>query len=207
MKMNPLAEYINPGGGSITRFGVIAADCPEAVSASIDFENMCQSPLAKSLESGHYVWAGQMARFGGKTAYSMFVFNISVQAIAYYCRKFRLPAFIYGELCDWNVHSEYWVKVDAAKALCARIKSYRRKEMGDVTIASAGSEDQTVMGECFEYVVPFSLFPAISESMLKNISTLDEHSRAGAMNIAIFGTGENAWCYRGLVYHGIKPVE
>lgn len=137
----------------------------------------------------------------------MFVFNISIQAIAYYCRKFRLPAFIYGELSEGNVHSEYWEKVDVAKALCARIKSYRRKEMGDVTIASAGSEDQTVMGECFEYVVPFSLFPAISESMLKNISTLDEHSRAGAMNIALCGVGENAWRYRGLVYRGVKPMK
>ena len=114
----------------ITRFGVIAADCPEAVSASIDFENMCQSPLAKSLESGHYVWAGQMARFGGKTAYSMFVFNISVQAIAYYCRTFRLPAFIYGELSERNVHSEYWEKMDDAKALCARIKTVSKKGNG-----------------------------------------------------------------------------
>ncbi len=78
MNMNPLAEYINPGGGCITRFGVIAVDCPEAVSASIDFGYACQPPLAKCLESGHYVWAGQMARLGGKTAYSMFVFNISV---------------------------------------------------------------------------------------------------------------------------------
>ncbi len=207
MNMNPLAENINPGGGCITRFGVIATDCPAVNHALIDFDDMCQSPLAKSLESGHYVWAGQMARLGGKAAYSMFVFNISIQTIEYYCRKFRLPAFIYGELRDGNVHSEYWEKVDVAKALCARIKSYRRKEMGDVTIASAGSEDQTVMGECFEYVVPFSLFPAISESMLKNISTLDEHSRAGAMNIALCGVGENAWRYRGLVYHGIKPVK
>ncbi len=191
----------------ITRFGVIAVDCPEAVSAPIDFDNMCQSPLAKSLGSGHYVWAGQRARFGGKTAYSMFVFNISIQSIAYYCRKYRLPAFIYGELSEGNVHSEYWEKMDDAKALCARIKPYRKKEMGEVKIVSVGSEDQIVKGERFEYVVPFSLFPAISESMLMNISTLDEHSRAGAMNIALCGVGENAWRYRGLVYHGIKPVK
>ena len=191
----------------ITRFGVIAADCPEAVSASIDFDNMCQSPLARSLESGHYVWTGQRACFGGKTAYSMFVFNISVQAIVYYCRKFRLPAFIYGELCDGHIHSEYWGKVDAAKPLRTTNNQYHKKDWGDAVIGSAGSEDQTVMGECFEYVVPFSLFPAISESMLKNISTLDEHSRAGAMNIALYGVGENAWRYRGLAYRGIKPVK
>lgn len=191
----------------ITRFGVIAVDCPEAVSASIDFDNMCQSPLAKSIESGHYVWAGQMARFGGKAAFSMFVFNISVQAIAYYCRTFRLPAFIYGELSDGNVHSEYWEKMDDAKALCARIKPYRKKEMGEAKIVSVGSEDQTIMGECFEYVVPFSLFPVISESILMNISTLDEHNRVGAMNIALYGIGENAWRYRGLVYRSVKPMK
>ncbi len=204
--MNSLAENINPGGGCITRFGVIAADCPEAVSASFDFGDMCQSPLARSLESGHYVWAGQRARIGGKTAYLMFVFNIPIQAIAYYRSKFRLSAFIYGELCDGNIHSEYWEKVDATKPLRTKINPYQKKEWGDVIITSVGSEDQTVMGECFEYAVPFSLFPAISDSILRNISTLDEHSRAGAMNIALYGVGENAWCYRGLAYRGIKPV-
>ena len=79
--------------------------------------------------------------------------------------------------------------------------------MGEEKIVSVGSEDQTVMGECFEYVVPFSLFPAISESILMNISTLDEHNRVGAMNIALDGTGENAWRYRGLAYRGIKPMK
>lgn len=79
--------------------------------------------------------------------------------------------------------------------------------MGEEKIVSVGSEDQTVMGECFEYVVPFSLFPAISESMLKNITTLDKHSRVGTINIALYGIGENAWCYRGLVYRGIKPMD
>ena len=191
----------------ITRFGVIAADCPKAVSASIDYDNMCQASLAKSIGSGHYVWAGQRARIGGKTAYSMFVFNISIQSIASYCRKFRLPAFIYGELSEGNVHSEYWEKMDDAKALCARIKPYRKKEMGEVKIVSVGSEDQIVKGERFEYAVPFSLFPAISESMLMNISTLDEGCRVWAMNIALYGTGENAWRYRGLVYRGVKPVK
>lgn len=63
-----------------------------------DIDDLCQSPLAKSLGSGHYVWIGEQASLGGKTAYSMFVLNISVWAIAYYCHKFRLPAFIYGEL-------------------------------------------------------------------------------------------------------------
>ena len=207
MNMNPLAENIKTCGGCITRFGVIAADCLEAVSASIDFDNMCQSPLARSLGSGHYVWAGQRARIGGQAAYSMFVFNISVQAIAYYCRKFRLPAFIYGELCDGHIHSEYWEKVDATKPLRTTINQYQKKKWGDAVITSLGSEDQPVVGECFEYVVPFSLFPAISESILRNISTLDEYNRTGAMNIALYGVGENAWRYRGLAYRGVKPVE
>lgn len=203
-----LAKNVDPSGGCITRFGVIAGDCPETVPDSIDFDKMCQSHLARGLGSGHYVWAGQRARLGRKVAYSMFVFNISIQAIAYYCRKFRLPAFIYGEICDGNIHSEYWEQVDAAtKALCVRDDSYWKKEFGNVMIGSAGSEDQTVTGECFEYAVPFSLFPAISESILMNISTLDEHSRAGAMNIALYGVGENAWRYRGLAYRGIKPVK
>ena len=130
MNMNPLTKNINPSGGCITRFGVIAADCPEAVSASINFNDMCQSPLARSLGSGHYVWAGQMACIGGKTAYSMFVFNISIQSIAYYCSKFRLPAFIYGELCDGHIHSEYWEKVEAAKPLRTKINQYQKKGLG-----------------------------------------------------------------------------
>ena len=191
----------------ITRFGVIAVDCPEAVSAPIDFDNMCQSPLAKSLGSGHYVWAGQRARLGGKTAYSMFVFNISIQSIAYYCRKFRLPAFIYGELGDGHIHSEYWGKLVVAKSLRTKINQDQKKDWGDAVIDSVGSENQTVIGESFEYVAPFSLFPAISESILMNISTLDEDSQAGAMNIALYGTGENAWRYRGLVYRGVKPMK
>lgn len=35
---------------------------------------------------------------------------------------------------------------------------------------------------------------------------LDENSRAGAKNIALFGVGENAWRYRGLAYRGIVEV-
>ena len=74
-------------------------------------------------------------------------------------------------------------------------------------ITSAGFDDQSVIGVRFEYAVPFSLFPAISEYIHKNISTLDAHSRTGAMNIALYGIGENAWRYRGLAYRGIKPME
>ena len=205
--MNPLAENNNQCYNCVTHFGVIAADCPEATLASSDLDNQCRSSLAKSLGSGHYVWVGEQARLGGKTAYSMFVLNISVGAVASYCRKFRLPAFIYGELRGGHIHSEYWEKADATKSLCAKVNPYLKKELGDVMIPTAEPNDQSVIGERFEYIVPFSLFPAISESIIRNISTLDVRSRTGAMNIALYGFGENAWRYRGLAYRGIKPME
>ena len=207
MKKNLLAENNNPDYKCITRFGVIATDWLETKLLSSDLDHQCRSSLAKSLGSGHYVWVGEQARLGGKTAYSMFVLNISVRAVAYYCRKFQLPAFIYGEFRDGHIHSEYWEKVDVTKTLRARVNQYQKKEEMDAMITSAGFDDQPVIGERFEYAVPFSLFPAISEFIHKNISTLDDKSRIGAMNIALYGIGENAWRYRGLAYRGIKPME
>ena len=207
MKKNLLADNNNPDYKCITRFGVIATDWLETKLLSSDLDHQCRSSLAKSLGSGHYVWVGEQARLGGKTAYSMFVLNISVRAVAYYCRKFQLPAFIYGEFRDGHIHSEYWEKADVTKPLSARVNQYQKKEEMDAMITSAGFDDQSVIGERFEYAVPFSLFPAISEYIHKNISTLDAHSRTGAMNIALYGIGENAWRYRGLVYRGIKPME
>lgn len=206
-KMGLKAENISPGYGCITHFGVISVDTPVVDLASSDSDDLCQSPLAKSLGSGHYVWIGEQASLGGKTAYSMFVLNISVWAIAYYCHKFRLPAFIYGELRGGSVHSEYREKVDVSKLLCTKAERYRKREECEVKVAAADSKSQLVKGECFEYTVPLGLFPAISESILRNISTLDSSSRAGAVNIALYGTGENAWRYRGLAYRGVKPME
>lgn len=149
MKKNLLAENNNPNYNCITRFGVIMADCLETELLSPDLDHPCRSSMAKSLGSGHYAWVGEQARLGGKTAYSMFVLNISVRTVAYYCRKFQLPAFIYGEFRDGHIHSEYWEKVDVTKPLSARVNQYQKKEETDAMISSAGFDDQSVIGERF----------------------------------------------------------
>lgn len=118
-----------------------------------DIDDLCQSPLAKSLGSGHYVWIGEQASLGGKTAYSMFVLNISVWAIAYYCHKFRLPAFIYGELRGGSVHSEYWEKVDVSKLLCTKAERYRKREECEVKVAAAEWASGEIVGKCVDISV------------------------------------------------------
>lgn len=87
-----------PGYNGITHFGVITAENPDSTKASVSDNKKYQSMLAKSLKSGHYIWVWQKGHFGGNDEHSMFVFNISVDALAYYSGKYQQTSFIYGEL-------------------------------------------------------------------------------------------------------------
>lgn len=45
MNMNTLAENNTQSYNFITHFGVIAVDCPEAILASSDLDNLCRSVI------------------------------------------------------------------------------------------------------------------------------------------------------------------
>lgn len=192
------------GYNGITHFGVITAENPDSMQVARSDNKSYQSMLSKDLKSGHYIWVWQKGHFGGNDEHSMFVFNISRDALAYYSGKYQQTSFIYAELRNSSVHSEYWEKQDTSMPYNPKTNPYVRKDENDQWVDASNEDDYSIIGKQFKYTIPFSIFSNISESIIRNINTLDECNRKGAMNIALNGVGQNGWRYRGLAYKGIN---
>ncbi len=195
------------GYNGITHFGVITAENPDSEQASASDNKKYQYLLAKSLKSAHYIWVWQKEHFGGNDEHSMFVFNISVDALAYYSGKYQQTSFIYGELRENCVHSEYWEKQDSTQPYHPKFNPYVKKDECDEWIDASNEEDYSVIGKRFKYTIPFSIFSDLSESIINNLNTLNENDRRGALNIGLNGIGSNGWRYRGLLYKGINLTD
>lgn len=192
------------GYNGITHFGIITAENPDSMQAPRADNKASQSRLSKDLKSAHYIWVWQRGHFGGNDEHSMLVFNISKDALAYYSGKYQQTSFIYAELRDDYVHSEYWEKKDTAMPYNPKTNPYLKKDDSDQWVDASGDDDYSVIGKMFRYTIPFKIFSDVSESITRNINTLEECNRAGALNLALNGIGQNGWRYRGLAYKGIS---
>lgn len=191
------------GYNGIKCFGVMTAENPDSTEAPRQQNKSFQQSLARELKSSNYVWVWQRGHFGGNDEHSMFIFNISAKALAYYSGKYQQTSFIYGELRDGVVHSEYWEKSDINEPYNPKTNPYVKKDESDTYVDASDFDDYSIIGKRFKYQIPFSIFQEVSESVCNNLSVLDEGNRKGAMRIAIEGVGQNAWRYRGLMNKGI----
>lgn len=187
------------GYNGIRHFGVITAENPDSMELPKQENTKLLNELKKSLKSGHYIWEEQIGHFGGNVEHSLFVFNISINVLAYYSGKYQQTSFIYGELIDGKIHSEYWEKQDITLPYNPKTNPYIKKDSCDEWYDASNEEDYSILGKNFKYTIPFSIFGNVEEQISKNLSDLNESQKNGILN----GIGQNAWNYRGIIYKGL----
>lgn len=191
------------GYNGIRHYGVITAENPDSTPISRQENTKLLGQLKKSLKDAHYVWEDQIGHFGGNDEHSLFVFNAPLNVLMYYSGKYQQTSFIYGELIDGKVHSEYWEKQDVNQPYNPKTNPYIKKDACDDWYDASNEEDYSIIGKNFKYTIPFSIFSSIEEQISKNLSSLNESQKKGALRIAMNGVGANGWRYRGMVYKGL----
>lgn len=191
------------GYNGISHFGVLTSENPNSMELPRKENGKLLSDLKKSLKSAHYIWQDQIGHFGGNDEHSLFVFNISVNVLAYYSGRYEQTSFIYGKLIDGEVHSEYWEKQNVGEPYNPKTNPYIMKDSCNEWVDASSDEDYSVIGNSFKYTIPFSIFGGVNETINQNLMTLDEENRNGALNIALNGVGNNAWNYRGIIYKNL----
>lgn len=191
------------GYRGISHFGVLTAENPDSMELPRKENSKLLNQLKKSLKTAHYIWEEQIGHFGGNDEHSLFIFNASVQVLSYFSGKYQQTSFIYGELKDGKIHSEYWEKQDITLPYDAKKNPYVRKDACDEWHDASNDENYSVIGKNFKYTIPFSIFNDIEEQIETNLSMLNENEKKGALNIAMNGVGSNAWNYRGFVYKNL----
>jgi hypothetical protein len=192
-----------PGYNGLMRYGVITAENPDSKPLSSQENNKLLDDLKKALKSGHCLWEEQTGCFNDNIEHSLFVFNAQLSMLKYYAGKYQQTSFIYGELIDGKIHSEYWEKQDPTQPYHKKTNPYVMKDSCDKWHDASDETDYSIIGKDFKYTIPFSIFNTIEETINENLSRLDEDQREGALMLAMECIGENAWNYRGLIYRGL----
>ncbi len=192
-----------PGYGGLMRYGVMTAENPDPAALPGQENAALLDGLKKTLTGGHLLWEERSAFLNGKSARALFVFNARLDTLRYYALEYRQVSFIYGELKDGNIHSEYWERLDTGRQGHRKRNPYVMKDSRDERHDADGGEDRSVTGKNFVYTIPFSVFRTVGEKIDGNLSGLCESQREGALRLAMEGVGETAWNYRGLLYRGL----
>jgi hypothetical protein len=127
----------------------------------------------------------------------------------YFCGKYQQTSFVWSELTDNGIYSEYWEKNDDNSPYHPQYNDYVIKETCDTwTDKSYADDGFTIIGKKFKYSIPFSIFENVNQTFGENIKHIieSEQKRSNVLlsedkiiDFAMNGVGHTPFLYRKVI--------
>ena len=158
---------------------VLTAGKTDSIQSSSQFDKMGNQSLLNYIKNSRYVYVPAIGKFSGNADAPYAVFNMSIDTAKSLCGRHQQMSFVFTQLLDGgSVHSEFWEKRDRDSSYNRKKNDYIKKDEYDGWMDMAAAENNfTIIGNKFQYQIPFSIFESVNNLFTNNIKHIIERAK------------------------------
>lgn len=200
------------GFNNIKSIVVLTAENPDSKELPRTQNSKLNKSLLQAIKMGGYKYVPAIGQFYGNPEHPYAIFNMSLDTAKILCGRYQQTSFVWSELTDGEIHSEYWEKQDVSAPYNQHENDYIMKDDCETWMDQSDAEDGfTIIGKKFKYSIPFSIFESLNYTFGKNLQNIVEQERrrgnrtiteSKILDFAINRVGQSPMLYRKAIIRG-----